>query len=133
MKGTAVRVTRVAADSTATIHVTPPSWDPYNSPGGLAIESATTQLPGSRLTVAFTGSPGPASEVCGADYTAEAVESTNAVVIIVWTHLHRGPVGGGCTAIGARRTATVDLAAPLGDRAVLEVQQGMPVAVTVTA
>jgi hypothetical protein len=32
-------------------------------------------------------------------------------------------------AIGARRTATVTLAAPLGDRVVLDLQQGTPVPV----
>jgi hypothetical protein len=34
--------------------------------------------------------------------------------------------------LGARRTTTVGLAQPLGERAVLEVQQGMPVPVTIT-
>jgi hypothetical protein len=37
------------------------------------------------------------------------------------------------TAVGARRTATVGLAHPLGERAVLDVQQGLPVPVTITA
>ena len=39
------------------------------------------------LTVSFTGSVGPASEPCGADYTGLAVESANAVVIVV-AHPH---------------------------------------------
>lgn len=34
---------------------------------------------------------------------------------------------GGCSAVGARRTATATLAAPLGSRAVLDIQQGTPV------
>ncbi len=39
---------------------------------------------------------------------------------------------GACTADGARRTASVELAAPLDERAVLEVQQGRPVPVVLT-
>jgi hypothetical protein len=73
LKGTAVRVTRVAVAGSAIVTVTPPSWDPYNPPGGLAIDSATATPSGSQLTVTFTGSPGPASRPCGADYGAEAV------------------------------------------------------------
>ncbi|WP_406037534.1 hypothetical protein OG799_23200 [Micromonospora sp. NBC_00898] len=45
---------------------------------------------------------------------------------------HRHADGESCGDIGARRAATVDLAQPLGERAVLEVQQGTPVALTVT-
>ena len=39
---------------------------------------------------------------------------------------------GACTAVGAPRTATAELAEPLGNRAVLEVQQGLPVAVSLS-
>jgi hypothetical protein len=129
LDGTAVRVTQVAVAGSAIVTVTPPSWDPYNPPGGLAIDSATTTPPGSQLTVTFTGSPGPASQPCGADYGAEAVESANAVVVIVIEHPHAADEG--CPAIGAPRTTTVDLAQPLGERAVLEVQQGLPVRLTI--
>ncbi|MEU5786778.1 hypothetical protein ABZ754_03485 [Micromonospora purpureochromogenes] len=38
----------------------------------------------------------------------------------------------GCGNVGARRSATVDLARPPGERAVLEVRQGLPVALTIT-
>ncbi|MGE5829809.1 MAG: hypothetical protein ACM30G_15820 [Micromonosporaceae bacterium] len=131
LTGTTVRITRVAVAESATVRVTPPSWDPYHPPAGLAIESATTNSAGRRLTVTFTGSPGPASQPCGADYRAEAVESANAVVVIVVEERHAGGEGA-CPAIGAIRTATVDLAQPLADRAVLEVQQGLPVPVTIT-
>jgi hypothetical protein len=131
LKGTAVRVSRVAVAGSAIVTLTPPSWDPYNPPGGLHIDSATTTTPGSQLTVTFTGSPRPASQPCGADYGAEAVESANAVVVIVIEHPHAGDEA--CLAIGAPRTTTVDLAAPLGERAVLEVQQGLPVPLTITA
>jgi hypothetical protein len=131
LKGTAVKVTRVAVDRSAIVTVTPPSWDPYNAPGGLGIESATTTMSGRLLTVAFVGTPGPASEPCGSDYSGEAVESPNAVVIIIWERPHAQNET--CPDIGAPRTTTVELAQPLGERAVLEVQQGLPVPVTITA
>jgi hypothetical protein len=132
LKGTAVRITRVAVAGSAMVTVTPPPWDSVHPPQGLAIQSATaTALAGTRLTVTFIGSPGSATQPCGADYTAEAVESSNAVVVIVVEHRHPGR--GACTAIGAIRTAVADLAQPLGDRAVLEVQQGLPVPVTITS
>jgi hypothetical protein len=123
--GTAVRVTRVAiADR---VSVVPPPWDPNNAPAGIAIESATASADGRQLMVTFVGAPGPGSQACGADYSGEAVESATAVVVIV--NEHRNGTLGACAAVGAERTATVELAAPLGDRAVLEVQQGLPVPV----
>jgi hypothetical protein len=126
--GTAVRVTRVAiADA---ITVVPPPWDPNNSPDGIAIESASGTVGGRELTVAFVGAPRPGDQACGEDYTAEAVESDLAVVVIVTRHPNS--VVGSCTAAGAPRAATVELAAPLGERAVLEVQQGLPVPVVLT-
>ena len=128
MQGTAVRLTRVAiADA---ITVVPPPLDPNEMPAGLAIESASGTAAGRVLTVAFVGAPLPGDQACGEDYTAEAVESDLALVVIVTRHPHA--VVGACTAVGARRTATVELAAPLGERAVLEVQQGLPVPVDVT-
>jgi len=123
--GTAVLVTRVALAQQVT--VSPPPWDPYDAPVGLAIDSATASVDGRLLTVAFVGSPYPGDQPCGADYSGEAVESTLAVVVIVNERRHL--TLGGCAAVGARRTAEVTLASPLGDRAVLEVRQGRPVPV----
>ncbi|MEV0809107.1 hypothetical protein [Micromonospora sp. NPDC050200] len=131
LRGTAARVTRVAVASSATVKVTPPSWDPYDVSAGLPIDSATTTTPSRQLTVTFTGAPNSGSQPCGADYSAEAIESVNAVVVIVIEHPHAA--GETCPDMGARRTTTVDLAQPLGERAVLEVQQGLPVPLTVTA
>lgn len=125
LEGTAVRIVRVAVASK--VSVVPPSWDPMAAPQGIAIDSAKL-LDERRLLVSFVGAPGPGTEPCGADYSAEAVESARAVVVIVVEH--RNPTPGACTAVGAVRTAEVVLASPLGDRAVLEVQQGLPVAVT---
>jgi hypothetical protein len=130
LQGTAVRVTRVAiADRVA---VVPPPWDPNNAPVGISIDSATGTVGGQQLTVSFTGAPNPGSQPCGADYTAEPVESPTAVVVIVTEHPHSSFFGESCTAVGAFRTAEVALSAPLGDRTVLEVQQGRAVAVLLT-
>jgi hypothetical protein len=131
LKGTKVRITRIAVDSRAIVTVTPPSWDSMNPPGGLMIDYATTSVGSTSLTVGFTGSPERGDRPCGNDYSGQAVESANAVVVIVLTHPHAP--GEMCPAIGAPRTTTVDLLRPLGERAVLEVVQGLPVSVTITA
>ena len=128
VRGTAVKVTRVAV--AAGITVTPPPWDPNHAPVGISIESATGTVGGRNLTVTFTGAPKPGDQGCGADYTAEAVESSTAVVVIVTEHPHG--LFEACTAVGAIRAADVELAAPLGERAVLEVKQGLPVPVRLT-
>lgn len=126
VQGSSVRVTRVAIADPIT--VTPPPWNSEDPPVGLAIESAIGTVGSRELTVVFTGSPWPGSQGCGEDYTAEAVESALAVVVIVTPHPHGAFEA--CPGVGARRTASVELAAPLGNRAVLEVQQGLPVPVT---
>ena len=128
LQGTAVHVTRVAISAGAKVSVSPPPGDPNDPPVGLSIESASGRVGGRQLTVSFVGAPKPGSQVCGADYTAEAVESPTAVVVIVIEH--RNSFDGACRLVGATRTATVQLAAPLGDRAVLEVRDGLPVPVT---
>jgi hypothetical protein len=130
LEGTKVLVTRIAVASEQATQVVPPPWDPNNPPTGLSIESATGTIGAKQLTVAFTGAPDAADRPCGADYSAEAVESGTAVVVIVIPH-ENGHIGA-CSAVGARRTATVTLAEPLGDRAVLEVTEGRPVSVLLT-
>ena len=52
------------------------------------------------------------------------------VVVIVTEHRHG--LFEACRLVGATRTAVVDLAAPLGERAVLEVKEGLPVPVQLT-
>ncbi len=135
LSGTRVIVTRVAVSPTAGITVTPPPWDPNNAPGGLSVESATASPDGKKLTAAFIGSQGPASEPCGTDYSAYAVESANAVVIVILSTPFAGTMGANfaCTAMGYPRTADATLAAPLGDRSVLEVRQGLPIPVTIAS
>ncbi len=125
LKGTKVVATRVAI--AAPLTVVPPPWDPNDAPVGISVESASGTVGGRQLTVTFTGAPAAGDQPCGADYTAEAVESSTAVVVIVTAHDHA--VAEACSLVGAPRTATVELAAPLGERAVLEVMQGLPVQV----
>jgi hypothetical protein len=129
--GSSVIVTRIAVAASDGVSVTPAPWDSNDPPVGLSIESATGAVAGKRLTVAFTGAQDGADKPCGADYATEAVESSTAVVVIVIEHMNL-PIGAGCDGVGYRREATVELAAPLGDRAVLEVKQGLPVPVTLT-
>ena len=119
--GSAVRVTHPAIAVVAMVSVTPDT-EPAE---GLAIDSGTLGADGRTLTVSFTGARGPASRPCGADYTAQAVESALAVVVIV--DEHPAPGSGACPAVGATRTAAVTLTAPLADRAVLELPHGTPV------
>jgi hypothetical protein len=127
LNGTGVLVTRIAVAAPGAISVEPPPWDANNPPVGVRIDSATRTADGLQLTAWFTGAPDGADKPCGEDYTAEVVESDLAVVIIVTRH--GNGFAGGCTAVGATRSATVTLAKPLGERAVLEVTEGRPVPV----
>ena len=122
VEGTAVKVTRVAIANPVVVAPDEGGWGP-----GLAIDSASGTVDGSELTVAFVGAPNPGNMACGEDYTAEAVESELAVVVIVTRHPRVALLGEACSLAGARRTATATLAAPLGDRVVLDLQQGTPV------
>jgi hypothetical protein len=122
LEGTAVKVTRVAIANPVVVAPDEGGWEL-----GLAIDSASGAVDGNEVTVAFVGAPNPGNMACGEDYTAEAVESELAVVVIVTRHPHVAPLGEACSAVGARRTATATLAAPLGDRVVLDLQQGTPV------
>jgi hypothetical protein len=129
LNGTEVLVTRIAVAARSGISVEPPPWDANNPPVGLRIDSATRTADGLQLTAWFTGAPDGADKPCGEDYTAEVVESDLAVVIIVTRH--GNGFAGGCTAVGATRSATVTLAKSLGERAVLEVTEGRPVPVQI--
>jgi hypothetical protein len=119
-----------AAGPSAPVDVEAPPWDPNNAPPGMSIEAAKGTPAGTRLTVTFTGAKDPATEPCGADYYAEAVESERAVVVIVIAQPHAADEI--CTLAGFARTATLNLARPLRERAVLEARQGQPVPVEPT-
>jgi hypothetical protein len=126
IQGSRVLITRVAIAGPVTPQ--PPPWNANNPPVGISIDSAVGLPADARLIVSFVGAPDPGNKACGADYTAEAVESDLAIVLIVTEHAF--PFGGACSAVGAIRTATVQLASPLGRRAVLEVKEGRPVKVS---
>jgi hypothetical protein len=115
------------ASPSAPVEVSPSPWDANRPPPGLSIEAARGASPSTQLTVTFTGAGGPATEPCGADYFAEAVESARAIAVIVIAQPHAANQM--CTLEGHRRTAKVNLERPLGHRAVLEVREGEPVPV----
>jgi len=126
IEGTAARVGRVAVDDSVT--VVPPPWNAEDPPIGISIDEAVGSADSRTLEVRFVGAVKGRDEPCGADYTAEAVESDFAVVVIVVEH--RSTAGGPnaiCESVGRGRTAEVRLASALGDRAVLEVREGLPV------
>ena len=121
VQGSAVMVTRVAV-ATARVVASPGEADPALSP---PMESASGTVAGKELTVSFVGAPDPGDQPCGEDYTAEAVESDLAVVVIVTRHPHFAPAQA-CSPVGAMRTATASLRAPIGDRVVLDLREGTP-------
>jgi hypothetical protein len=126
IQGSRVLITRVAIAGPVTAQ--PPPWNANNPPVGISIDSAVGLPADVRLVVSFVGAPDAGDKACGADYTAEAVESDLAIVVIVTEHSF--PFGGACSAVGAIRTATVQLVSPLGQRAVLEGKEGLPVKVS---
>jgi hypothetical protein len=77
--------------------------------------------------VTVVGSPDAGDKPCGADYTAEAVESDTGVVVIVYEH--RNTVPAMCTLVGASRTAQVTLAKPFGNRTLIDLA-AQPISVT---
>jgi hypothetical protein len=123
VQGSAVKVTRVAIASAQVVpHLG--EGDPELSP---PVVSASGTVGGLQVTVAFFGAPNPGDQPCGADYTGEAVESDLAVVVIVTRHPHVS--AGACRLVASRRTTTATLAAPIGDRVVLDLRAGTPVPV----
>lgn len=123
--GTAVRVTRIAVAPDAIVRIDPGSLVSSDGWVGPSIQSATAQASGLALTVTFVGAPDPGDKPCGADYSAEVAESSTAVAVFVIEH--QNPTIGACSDVGALRSASVVLAAPLAGRVVLDVNQGMPV------
>jgi hypothetical protein len=133
LAGTAARITKVAVAASAAITVSPPPWDGSHRPAGLWVESAEVAADGRTVTAHFTGGragTGP----CTSDYTARAVESELAAVIIVEEHPHAAPHPApatmACDLAGHPRTATLTLAAPLAQRTLLQVVDGKPIPTT---
>jgi hypothetical protein len=123
--GSSVRISRVAVDESVT--VAPPPWNADDPPVGISVDWARGAPDSRDLVVGFVGAGSDATKPCGADYTAEAVESEIAVVVIVLEE--RNPTEDACTLEGHARTADVRLDARLADRVILEVKQGLPVSV----
>ena len=94
---------------------------------GPAVQSATVDASGTTLTVTVVGAPDTGDKPCGADYTAEAVESDTGIVVIVYEHRNGMPAA--CSAVGALRTTQVTLAKPLGSRTLIDLQ-AQPISVT---
>jgi len=106
----------------------PPAADQVAQPWvGPAVQSATVDASGMTLTVTVVGAQYAADKPCGADYTAEAVESDNAIVVIVYEHRNVTPAM--CTDVGYSRTAQVALAKPLGNRTLIDLD-AQPISVT---
>ncbi len=127
LDGTKVLLTRIAVASGSAVTASLAPLPITGAPTGISIESATRSGDGSALVVRFVGAPDAADKPCGEDYTAEALESDLAAVVIVTSHPNGAAVA--CALVGAYRTATVRLAKPLGARTVLEYNEGRPVPV----
>jgi hypothetical protein len=134
LKDTDVKLDQVAVESEITAPPVPTPNDqasgqqPAQPWVGPAVQSATVDASGMTLTVGFVGAPDGGDKPCGADYTAEAVESETAVVVIVYEH--DNTQGAICTQVGAFRTSQAALAKPLGNRTLIDMQ-AQPISVTV--
>jgi hypothetical protein len=108
--------------------IAPPTVKRLPADDQFAVSIETVSPDRQTLTLHFTGVPGPASRPCGADYSAFAVESGQAVAIVVTVKPHGGNEN--CTGVGAEREAAVQLTEPLAARAVLDTASGTAVRVT---
>jgi hypothetical protein len=98
--------------------------DPDDPAAHLIVRAARGSVTGQSLTVGFVGLPESGDQPCGADYTAEAVESAQAIAILLTEHRRRR-LAEACTAVAAFRTIQVTLSRPLGERAVLDPRRGV--------
>jgi hypothetical protein len=105
----------------------PPPEQPAQPRVGPPVESATVDASGMTLTVTVVGAQYAADKPCGADYTAEAVESDTAIVVIVYEHQNTLPAA--CSLVGYARTAQAALAKPLANRILIDLQ-AQPISVT---
>lgn len=133
LKDTDVKLDQIAAGSQLTAPPVPTPNEPATGQQvaqpwvGPPVQSATVDASGMTLTVTVVGAPGAGDKPCGADYTAEAVESDSGVVVIVYEHRNTLPAA--CSAVGASRTAQVTLAKPLGNRTLIDLL-AQPISVT---
>lgn len=128
-----VRLVVVAAPVTVpTAPVTPGRELPGVAGETVAAEGISVGADGRTLTVRVVGAQGPASQICGEDYTASTVADDRAVVITVVRHHYSGPGSDeiACAAVGADRTAVTVLDTALAGRPVLDVTSALPVPVS---
>ncbi len=127
LRGSRLVVVRPAVPAQPDVTLPPPT--DVDARPDLYVDSGEVGVDGLTVTAELTGSPRPRSQVCGADYTGRAVESEHAVVVLLTEHPHVGGHDVGCDTAGARRTVTVRLDQPMGDRALLGGPYGAPVPV----
>jgi hypothetical protein len=123
LDGTKVTLLRPAVDPQPVVALTPFMDDAVQPPN---VDTGRLGADGVTLTVMFVGAPEPKADPCGADYTARALESEHAVVVVVSEHPHETGGAGACAAVGALRSVDVTLARPLGDRVLLRTPYGQP-------
>jgi hypothetical protein len=116
------RQVALARDELARWTGTPGSTpDPMIASAGLMTvqTGVTVSADGRSVTVYFTGRHSSSDQPCGSDYTAEAVESDRAVVVVIVEHRYSGDNDEMCELVGYGRTVTAALSRPLGTRVVL--------------
>lgn len=109
VRGSRVRVTVVAIDAAATVPALPRVGA---LPGPFVMFESAHPTGRRQLALTFVGAFGTGRVACGADYAATAIESRHAVAVLIREFPHHGPAGEVCSAVGYRRTATVQLTAP---------------------
>jgi hypothetical protein len=133
LKDTDVKLDEVAVAGQSTAPPAPTPTDPATGQQlaqpwvGPPVQSATVDAGGMTITVTVVGASDAGDKPCGADYTAEAVESDAGVVVIVYEHRNTLPAA--CSAVGYFRTAQVTLVKPLGIRTLIDLQ-AQPISVT---
>lgn len=98
--------------------VAPRDWPRWGNQTPMT-EAAYGTAGDTRITVSFIGG------ACDTSHSIVAAESPLAIVPIITTAANQGP----CTAQGVRYGLVMQLAAPLGNRVVLDLDTGFPVAV----
>jgi hypothetical protein len=125
---TPIRLARIAVDPDLAVYLANPMFQP----GGSAytpVGHGALDRDGTRLGVQFIG-PSPGTGPCQGEYVAHAVEGTSAVVAIVQPLPRFNPQQHIlCAPASTLLNQTVYLSKPLGERVLLELSQGRPIAV----
>jgi hypothetical protein len=133
LKDTDVKLDQIAVAIQLAVPAVPTPNDQASGPAvaqpwfGPPVQSATVDAGGMTITVTVVGALDAGDKPCGADYTADAVESDTGVVVIVYEHRNTLPAS--CSAVGYFRTAQVTLAKPLGNRTLIDLH-AQPISVT---